>query len=204
MPHHLFLSYSGDMLPRWRDAFPQARSARLQAVDAKSSQPELVWIRVRSDLSVAEQVAGARQRLGEARFVVLSDIPSDEEALAAFSAAARGYCNSHAAAAILQQIAEVVSQGGVWMGEGMMQRLMSFARKLPSSGIRSTDGWADKLSEREREVALAVAAGSSNKEIAAALNITERTVKAHIGAIFKKLQVRDRLQLSLAVNGGND
>ena len=57
--------------------------------------------------------------------------------------------------------------------------------------------WSDKLSDREKQVARLVASGSSNKEVAATLNIAERTVKAHMTAIFEKLELRDRLQLSL-------
>jgi len=60
---------------------------------------------------------------------------------------------------------------------------------------------ADCLSEREVQVARLIANGASNKEIADRLVITERTVKAHLTAIFEKLGVRDRLQLSLRVNG---
>lgn len=57
------------------------------------------------------------------------------------------------------------------------------------------------LTRREQEVASAVANGSSNKEIARQLGITERTVKAHTGSVFQKLNARDRLHLALMVNG---
>jgi DNA-binding NarL/FixJ family response regulator len=57
------------------------------------------------------------------------------------------------------------------------------------------------LTGREQEVSRAVAKGSSNKEIARQLGITERTVKAHIGSVFQKLNVRDRLHLALIFNG---
>jgi DNA-binding NarL/FixJ family response regulator len=57
----------------------------------------------------------------------------------------------------------------------------------------------DGLTPRERDVAEQVALGASNKEIAERLDITPRTVKAHMGAIFDKLGVRDRLQLVLAL-----
>jgi len=53
------------------------------------------------------------------------------------------------------------------------------------------------LTPRERDVAIEVAHGATNKEVAQRLNITERTVKAHLGAVFEKLGVRDRLQLVL-------
>ena len=59
------------------------------------------------------------------------------------------------------------------------------------------------LSEREGQVAKLVAGGASNKEIADRLSIAERTVKAHLTAIFEKTGARDRLQLSLKVNGMN-
>ena len=57
------------------------------------------------------------------------------------------------------------------------------------------------LSAREKDVARAVAAGKSNKEVAKELDITERTVKAHLSAVFEKLHVRDRLQLVLVFSG---
>ena len=57
------------------------------------------------------------------------------------------------------------------------------------------------LTAREQQVALAVAGGASNKEVARTLNITERTIKAHVSAIFQKLGARDRLHLSLIMNG---
>ncbi|UUA74872.1 helix-turn-helix transcriptional regulator [Cellvibrio sp. QJXJ] len=62
---------------------------------------------------------------------------------------------------------------------------------LPSADLNLLTG-------RERAVAELVAAGKTNKEVARELDITERTVKAHLGASFEKLGVRDRLQLALA------
>jgi DNA-binding NarL/FixJ family response regulator len=49
-------------------------------------------------------------------------------------------------------------------------------------------------------VAEQIAHGATNREIAVALDISERTVKAHLSAIFDKLGVRDRVQLALAMN----
>jgi DNA-binding NarL/FixJ family response regulator len=137
--------------------------------------------------------------------VVLSDLPTDEEAIAAFSAGARGYCNTHAFSQVLVQVAAVVLQGGLWIGESLMRRLVSATSRVQAqaSGAAAAEGanWSKDLTDREKEVAATLAAGASNKEIARALGITERTVKAHVGAILEKLHVRDRLQLSLVVNG---
>jgi two-component system NarL family response regulator len=55
------------------------------------------------------------------------------------------------------------------------------------------------LTPREREIATLVGCGNSNKQIAHSLAITERTVKAHLSEIFRKLSISDRLTLALRV-----
>jgi len=163
-----------------------------------------VWLRLEQGVPVAVQMERLVPRLRLVPCVVLSDLPTDEEAIAAFSAGARGYCNTHAVAQVLTQIAAVVLQGGLWIGESLMQRLVSATSRVQAqaSGAAAAVGpsWSKGLTDREKEVAATLAAGASNKEIARALGITERTVKAHVGAILEKLHVRDRLQLSLVVN----
>jgi DNA-binding NarL/FixJ family response regulator len=59
--------------------------------------------------------------------------------------------------------------------------------------------WNQTLTGREREVAHAIAEGANNRDIASALQITERTVKAHVSAILEKLRIKSRLQLALIV-----
>lgn len=172
----------------------------------------VVWLRLQPGVAVAEQLAGLPDHLRAAPLVVMSDLPQDEEALSAFGAGARGYCNTHASPDVLLQVAAVVLQGGLWIGESLMRRLLVATSTIagavqpaepPSAQAQPAQGgtWQRSLTGREREVALAVAAGASNKEIARTLGITERTVKAHVGAILEKVGVRDRLQLSLVVHG---
>jgi two-component system nitrate/nitrite response regulator NarL len=201
MVRHLFLSESGDLLPRWEQAFPKATATKIDATGDDAKPPDLVWLRLRDGLSVAAQMASMRERFGQVACIALSDIPGDDEALAAFAASARGYCNSHAQPALLKQAATVVGQGGLWIGEGLMQRLVAVVGGLPRAINADDKAWAADLTERERQVAETIVAGASNKEIARQLGITERTVKAHVGAILEKLQVRDRLQLALLISG---
>lgn len=192
------------MLPRWSEAFQGGRAGRSQVVRSpKSGKIDVVWLRLEHGLPVAVQIENLGPQFKLIPCVVLSDQPTDEEALAAFAAGARGYCNTHAAAQLLVQIAAVVLQGGLWIGESLMKRLVSATGRLQASVAPATEGetWSRSLTDREKQVARTVASGASNKEIARALGITERTVKAHVGSIFEKLQVRDRLQLSLKVNG---
>jgi DNA-binding NarL/FixJ family response regulator len=202
---HLFVTPGGEMLPRWQHAFADATAVSAADLPLPTT-PKMVWMRLRAGTSssaaaIAQQIEATRQRVGDAALVVLSDTPNDDEAMAAFSASARGYCNSHATPEVLRQIATVVSQGGLWIGESLMERLLVGINRLPqmaaASGVMRMPVSDGRLTEREWEVAQAVAGGASNKEIGRRLGITERTVKAHISVIFAKLDVQDRLQLAL-------
>ncbi len=204
---HLFLCPHGRMLPRWSEAFHAGKAGKIHSIrgNVRSSKADLVWLRLEHGLPVAMQIEHLAPQLRLLPCVVLSDRPTDEEALAAFSAGARGYCNTHAAAQLLTQVAAVVLQGGLWIGESLMQRLISATGRLQATAssvvLPESETWSEDLTDREKQVANTLASGANNKEIARALGITERTVKAHVGAILEKLQVRDRLQLSLIVNG---
>lgn len=130
--------------------------------------------------------------------VALSNMPEDKEGLSVLEAGAVGYTNALAVPEVLRQISAVVENGGLWVGPNLMQRLIA---SIATHSTHLDSSQLSKLSAREKEVALAVAAGASNKEIAKQLSISERTVKAHLSAAFERLGVRDRLQLSLLING---
>lgn len=206
-PQFLFLCHHGRMLPRWTEAFQTGKVGKVETARAKAEAAKvaLVWLRLEQDVSLQVQLERVGAQFGQTPCIVLSDRPTDEEALAAFAAGVRGYCNTHSAAQLLIQVASVVLQGGLWIGEPLMQRLISATSRIQAASSGTGEGdsgsWSKNLTEREKEVAITLARGSSNKEIARALGITERTVKAHVGAILGKLLVRDRLQLSLIVNG---
>lgn len=194
---HLFVSANGEMLPRWQQAFEAA--SVVASADVAQVAPGFVWLRLQDGQAVNEQIQRMRNYVGNAAIVVLSDVPNDDEGLEAFSVGARGYCNSHASEEVLRQVAGVVSQGGLWIGESLMQRLLVGVHRLQVPAPAAMPVWQEKLTEREREVALAVSHGASNKEVARQLGITERTVKAHVGVIFTKLAVQDRLHLALRI-----
>jgi len=207
---HLFVSSSGTALPRWLEAFPQATVSPAGNIGKKLSAKALVWLRLDETGSALDQLTALQQSVGAADVIVLANQPDDEQALALFSAGARGYCNAHATAPNLRQVASVVQAGGLWIGESLMHRLLASSQaalaRIPVAAwpLAVAGASGDRLAaltKREQEVARAIASGSSNKEIARQLGITERTVKAHTGAVFQKLKARDRLHLALMVNG---
>jgi DNA-binding NarL/FixJ family response regulator len=201
-PRHFFLCEQGEMLPRWREAFPDAEVTRLDGREL-SRGVNLVWLRLQPGLSVAQQLRDLRNVLGTAACAVLSDVPNDSEALEAFVCGARAYCNTHATPMLLQQVSSVVLQGGMWIGQSLMQRLLAMPQPIANK-VSGRCNWAEVLTSRELQVARTLASGASNKEIASLLGITERTVKAHVGAILEKLDVRDRLQLAMLIRDEQD
>jgi DNA-binding NarL/FixJ family response regulator len=132
------------------------------------------------------------------RLVFASSHPNDAEGLAAIQAGFVGYCHAYCAVEQLRQILTVVASGELWVGRSLVARLV---RAVHTKQPNIAGDWAQSLTEREQEVAQRAALAESNAEIAAALGITERTVKSHLSGIFDKLGVADRLQLTLKVHG---
>lgn len=196
-----FLSIDARTRDSWLEAFPDLVAGRLEGAPVGDG---LVWILQPREQGAAELVGKLSIVFGGRPLVLLADEPSQDEAMAALAAGAAGYCNGHAAADVLRQVAMVVENGGIWVGQGLMQRLLAAtARLLPQRepSEANDQAWRAVLTPREQEAALLLAKGASNKEIARQLDITERTVKAHVGAMLEKLGARDRMQLSLIING---
>jgi two-component system, NarL family, nitrate/nitrite response regulator NarL len=197
------LSSRANQLLRWQQAFPGGKiEASLERLESGLPENALVWAHADALPSGALQSTIARlcSHPRIKRIVVITSLPSPHETIAVLAAGAAGYCHALATPELFQRVAIVVSHGGVWVGSEILNHLTSsISRMLPEEGPTATPALG-LLSSRERDVALQIRKGASNKEIAAALDITERTVKAHLGSIFNKLGIRDRLQLILLLS----
>ena len=206
MKHHVFITARAQPIPRWLEAFPNARLLCNQPTtrpDPSSlSDASIIWLHVAEEgLTGADWVREVRAIAEHVPIVVLSNVPEDEQGMAVLAAGATGYSSALTLPEVLRQVANVVEHGGLWVGPQLMRRLM---QGLATRSTGSTVPALNQLSQRERQVAEAASRGSSNKEIARVMGITERTVKAHLSAVFEKLGVRDRMQLALLVNGVED
>lgn len=194
----VFLSSTGQAPARWRDAFPEGLAWLADGLEVASLPGDaLLWVSAPGD-ELPARVARLQRLRPELPVIALDLQPSQAAAAAAFEAGARGYCHTLATPALLNQVAIVVSYGGLWVGPELMSRIVSATHRALGAGPASHPG-LEGLTARERDVADAVARGATNKEVARQLSITERTVKAHLGAVFAKLGVRDRLQLVLCL-----
>lgn len=191
-------------LSSWLEAMPQAIMLRRDQLSCiAADQQGVLWCRLRPGEDVDPLIENIVGQVSGKPLVVLCDEPNEVLTMQALSAGVSGCCNSHAAPDVLRQVALVVTNGGYWVGQSLLRQLVgSTSRIIAERTSRPPrDDWSALLSEREIQVARLVAGGASNKEIAGQLSITERTVKAHLTAIFEKLSLRDRLQLSLRING---
>lgn len=201
---HWIIDLKASPLPSWLEAMPEARMlGRDQLGEIPPGEPGIVWCRLRSGEDPEIVLAPLVNHVVGKHLVLLSDEPDEAVVVRALSAGAAGCCNTHAAPEVLRQVALVVGNGGLWVGQSLLRQLVGTTTRIlgDAAARQVADDWSALLSEREAQVARLVAAGASNKEIAVQLAITERTVKAHLTAVFEKLGVRDRLQLSLRING---
>lgn len=200
--HHFLLpdAAASRTLPygRWSQAFPDGLRSDWPVLRPLLAAGDTVWVPVAQD-DWLDLVAGLLQAQPACRVVVLSAAPDEAEGLLALDAGARGYCHLLAVPALLREVAQVVGLGGLWVGPELVQRLVAATRGLLRQVLVPSAAAIDLtlLSERESQVARAVARGHTNREVAELLHITERTVKAHLGSVFEKLGVRDRVQLVL-------
>jgi DNA-binding NarL/FixJ family response regulator len=128
------------------------------------------------------------------RVVVLTTFDLDEYVFAAIRAGASGFMLKDAEPEELLAAVRAVATGDAVVAPSATRRLLEqVADRLPGGG--GTDPRLQTLTDREREVLLAVAQGASNAEIGADLYMAEATVKTHVGRLLAKLEKRDRVQL---------
>lgn len=128
--------------------------------------------------------------------------PSDPEGQKMIVAGAKGYFHAYSPVTVLDTMLQQVHAGNIWVGQRLLSRLLSqVSAKLSAAAPTPATAWQQGLTPREIEVAQRAALGHTNALIAKDLGITERTVRAHLSAVFEKLQVADRLMLALKVHG---
>ncbi|MFW5443689.1 MAG: DNA-binding response regulator [Methylococcaceae bacterium] len=140
------------------------------------------------------------------RFLVIGTAWSEDNQIKALVSGAAGYCGESEPTQLLIQAIESILRGDLWIQRHLVPRVIGTLVQMntppvvvPTVESEKSTLLLNTLSNRELDVAQMVRTGNNNKVIASSLNISERTVKAHLTSIFKKLNVSDRLHLALFI-----
>jgi NarL family two-component system response regulator LiaR len=144
-------------------------------------------------LDGVEAMRGVRSTVPTARVIVLTSFLEDERLLPAIEAGAAGYLLKNVEPAELARAIRTAHAGEALIDPAVAARLVTALSQRPAV-IRADP---ERLTRRETEVLELIAAGRSNKRIALALGISEKTVKNHVSHLLEKLGVSDRTQAAL-------
>ena len=196
----VLISEQATLTARWREAFPAGKvtGSLKQALRIPKKQDPLFWLDL-SSVPQGDWLDAIDTLSVRSKVVVLSASPSQAEASQFIRIGAMGYCHLGTPVDRLQEIALVLAHEGFWLPKEMIQRITQMTRRLGAQKFNPEQD-PNQLTSRERAVADLIGLGANNAEIANRLNMSERTVKAHLTSIFQQLHVRDRVQLALVMN----
>lgn len=155
---------------------------------------DLVLLGNRSGQNLFDVMASLKASRPDLRIIVTGAGMDEETILKAIASGSKGYVDEAASAAEFVQAIRIVHQGSVWAPRRV---LSMFIERVSSSPGRIFPAGRVTFTDREKEVLEMLVAGRSNKEIGAALGIEERTVKAHVAKLMRKVGVQNRIALSV-------
>jgi DNA-binding NarL/FixJ family response regulator len=158
-------------------------------------RPDVVLMDLRMPkLDGVEATRRIRAAQPETEVVVLTTHADEASILDALNAGARGYLTKDAGISEIVRAVQAAAAGHAILDPLVHSRLLAAASAGAQSVPARTSPLPDELTRREAEVLSLVAQGLSNGEIAAALVVSEATVKTHINHLFSKTGARDRAQ----------
>ena len=147
----------------------------------------------RNGENLFDMIASLKAARPDVRVLVTGSVADEETILKALAAGAKGYVDEIASPPEFITAIRVVLQGSIWAPRRVLSmfvdRVTASGRIFPAGRLSFTD--------REHEVLELLVAGRSNKEIGSALGIEERTVKAHVAKLMRKVGVQNRIALSV-------
>ena len=185
------LSYA----PAWADALKSIKHHREHIL---LLDPGLIQGAPRQSIAEVSAASPATQ-------IMIIETPSRPgiDQIAFFNAGVHGFCKDDISPELMKKAVDAVIKGELWMPRSLITRIVN-EYTLNRQSAATLNGQSDKsvecLTPRELEVARMVHMGGNNKTIARQLNISERTVKSHLSAIFRKLNIENRLHLALYFN----
>ena len=168
----------------------------------QSHRPDVVLMDIRMPgMDGIAATSALRRLVAPPHVIALTTFQADEYVMSALRAGADGFLLKDTPPAEIINAVRLVAAGEAMLSPSVTRTLLShlgndeMAERRRIAAQRLTS-----LTEREREVATAVASGASNAEIAAALFMSEATVKAHVSRLLTKLAVTNRVHIAILVH----
>jgi len=183
-----------------RDEFQVVAEAGTMAESiaaARRFEPDLVVMDVRlPDGSGVEACREIRSARPETRVVMLTSYPDEEAVLSAIIAGASGYLLKQIRGRDLVAALQSVARGDSLLDPGVTERVLERVRRAATGGEQDE---LSQLTAQERKILLLVAEGKTNKEIAADVFLSDKTVKNYVSSILSKLNLERRAQAAAFV-----
>lgn len=168
----------------------------------QSHRPDVVLMDIRMpEVDGIAATSLVRRLPNPPHVIVLTTFHVDEYVFSALRAGASGFLLKDTPPAEISNAVRLVAAGEAMLSPRVTRTLIDQFGDPHSAGRRTEAVAAvGRLSEREREVAMEIAQGRSNAEIAARLFMSEATVKAHVSRLFAKLDATNRVQVAITVH----
>ena len=176
-------------------------SELMQIMESYPDSVVLIHFSFDEDSNV-ERIKALHARFSNCKIMLLEDVPNETHGVELIKTGILGYGNTYLDPSILTEAIKVVSMGEIWISKRVIQWIAShcnpdaLAKAIPEQNFSLKD-----LTPGEIKILNFLLDGNNNKTIARRLDISERTVKAHLTSIFRKTGIKDRLHLVLAASG---
>src|SRR2546427_8370246 len=154
---------------------------------------DLILLGNRNGQNLFDLMASLKATRPDLRIIVTGSGMDEETILKAIAEGAKGYVDAAASPADFVQAIRIVSRGSVWVPRRV---LSMFIERISNSPRRIFPAEQVAFTDRETEVLKMLVEGRSNKEIGTPLGIRERTVKAHVAKLMRKVGVENRVALT--------
>jgi len=171
----------------------------------REHRPDVVLMDIRMpELDGISATAAVRRLDAPPQVIVLTTFQADEQVLSALRAGAAGFLLKDTPPAEIVAAVRVVASGEAMLSPSVTRTLLThLGDQHASERRRIAVQRLAVLTDREREVAVAVGSGASNAEVAASLFMSEATVKSHVSRLLTKLDVANRVHIAIVVHDAN-